>query len=248
MTFAVDSIRVVHKDPSQGGFTYFGGVGFDKTVHGDTGIGTSLVPKLVAYINVWAIADLKDWEGNLIAPNRLIHIMVGSRIRNEKLELITSMEEDQSDHSPDMVETQIIIPPQDPEGNYLPMRETTYGFLHVVFEKVSLSDIIPVGIEEELAESPSAYSLHQNFPNPFNLSTTIRYTIPERASGDVLLEIFDVRGNRVITLIEEQANPGAHVAVWDGRNESGQIVSSGIYLYRFHAGGKVQTRRMLMVK
>lgn len=136
--FMIDDIEVIHKPEGSGDHTFFGGVGFDKEMHGNTGIGTGLMPKLTAEVTLWGKADLKNLDGQVLASDRLIHIMTGSRVRTEDLRLITDVDTDQSDKSPDMRETHIILPPEDTEGNRSLVPGTKHGFLHLMFEKVSL--------------------------------------------------------------------------------------------------------------
>jgi len=138
-TFSIDNVRIIHKPEGAGDHTFFGGVGIDKTMHGDTGIGNPLMPKLFSHITLWGLADLKDGAGNILAEDRLIHIMVSSRVRTDNLQLITETDSDQSDH--DQIETHIMLPPQDTAGNADPVPGTGHGFLHLMFENVDLSDI-----------------------------------------------------------------------------------------------------------
>jgi hypothetical protein len=137
--FMIDEIKIIHKINGSGDHPYFGGVGLDKIMHGNTGIGTNLMPKLTSYITLWGITDLKDGNGNVIAPNRLIHIMVSSRSRNDDLKLLTSTNVDLTDKSSNNIETHIIIPPLDLEGNMSKVPGTGHGFLHLMFENVNLT-------------------------------------------------------------------------------------------------------------
>jgi hypothetical protein len=89
-------------------------------------------------------------------------------------------------------------------------------------------------------------SLHQNVPNPFNPSTAIRYSIAERVR--VTIRIYDVAGRLVRTLANEDRSPNVYTVVWDGANDAGQSVSSGIYFYRITAGSFVQTKKMVLLK
>ncbi len=91
------------------------------------------------------------------------------------------------------------------------------------------------------------FQLMQNHPNPFNPSTGISFRIFEPASS-YTLEIFNLRGQRVKTLASGYLEAGSHVAVWDGTDDSGQGVSSGIYHYRLSNGSSTQTRRMVLLK
>ncbi len=93
---------------------------------------------------------------------------------------------------------------------------------------------------------PGAMVLHQNYPNPFNPSTSIAFRL--KAPARVNLSIYDLRGRRVISLIDKSLPVGEHRVVWDGKNENGEKVGSGSYFYRLHANDEVITRRMVMVK
>jgi len=90
-------------------------------------------------------------------------------------------------------------------------------------------------------EVPEEYGLSANFPNPFNPSTEIGFSLP--AASHVRLEIFNIVGQRVITLIDGRREAGYHSVVWDGRN-----VASGMYLYRLEADGFVSTKKMILLK
>jgi len=98
----------------------------------------------------------------------------------------------------------------------------------------------------EVRAIPTVFALEQNFPNPFNPSTTIRYQIPN--DNHVNLVIYNVQGQRIRTLVSSEQKAGYYQIVWDGRNEAGQTVSSGLYLYRVQAGSFVATQKMLMLK
>lgn len=80
---------------------------------------------------------------------------------------------------------------------------------------------------------PTAFQLSQNFPNPFNPTTTIAYQLPEAAQ--VVLNVFDLQGHLVRNLIHESQNAGYHQLIWNGRDESGALVASGAYFYRLDA-------------
>lgn len=96
--------------------------------------------------------------------------------------------------------------------------------------------------------APGSFVLRQNAPNPFNPSTAIRYHIISQAPVHVSLAIYTVHGQRVSTLVDQVQMPGEHRVIWDGRDGSGSMASSGIYVCRMIAPGAVQTRRMLLVK
>ena len=104
----------------------------------------------------------------------------------------------------------------------------------------------PTSIDDPVNPVATDFQLAQNFPNPFNPETTIRYTIPRTA--EVQLEIYNALGQRVRTLVAGTQNAGAYDVVWNGRNDVGEMVSSGIYLYRLRAGNSVLTRKMLLMQ
>ncbi|MBW7996472.1 MAG: alpha/beta fold hydrolase [Candidatus Glassbacteria bacterium] len=95
---------------------------------------------------------------------------------------------------------------------------------------------------------PKASILGQNVPNPFNPSTTVSFTVPVGPSHAVSLKIFDLRGKLIRTLVNELKETGTHQVIWDGTDESGRKVASGVYLYRMKAGEFVQTRKMVILK
>ncbi len=89
-------------------------------------------------------------------------------------------------------------------------------------------------------------TLAQNYPNPFNPTTTIAFNLP--TAGRVKLQVFDVRGRLVRTLLDEQRDAGNHSVMWNGRDDRGAAAASGMYLYRLQAGGQTQQRPMMLVK
>ena len=103
-----------------------------------------------------------------------------------------------------------------------------------------------------VAEVPTVFALDQNYPNPFNPTTTIRYALPVQSK--VTLKVFNILGQEVMTLIDGDQNLGFYQVVWDGRNEVGSAVASGIYFFRIDAAPAngdphfVQIKKMLMIK
>ncbi|MGH7599339.1 MAG: M4 family metallopeptidase [bacterium] len=93
---------------------------------------------------------------------------------------------------------------------------------------------------------PESFELKQNYPNPFNPTTTIAFSLPQE--GDVSIKIYDISGSLVRALVKDNMQAGNYALVWDGRNNNGTQVSSGVYIYRLVAGSFVQTRRMVMLK
>ena len=105
--------------------------------------------------------------------------------------------------------------------------------------KVGVHGMAPLGEDEpivadtEIMQMPTEYAIHNNYPNPFNPITTIRYELPE--PSHVTLIIYDMMGREVRRLVNDVVQSGYHTATWDCRNNAGAVVSSGMYLYRFTA-------------
>ena len=97
----------------------------------------------------------------------------------------------------------------------------------------------------ELASAPS-FSLAQNFPNPAKNGTTIRFAIP--APADVRVALYDVQGRLVRTLVDGTRAAGRHSVDWDGADDAGRRVASGVYFYRLSAGERVAERKLLMLR
>ena len=93
---------------------------------------------------------------------------------------------------------------------------------------------------------PVAFAVEQNYPNPFNPSTTIAYQLP--AAENVSLVIYDLTGRQVRELLNENKESGFYTVYWDGRNQGGQTVATGLYIYQIRAGQFNQTRKMLFMK
>jgi len=89
-------------------------------------------------------------------------------------------------------------------------------------------------------------AIDQNRPNPFGPATTIAFQAP--AGGDVLLRVFDPAGRVVRTLVDGSVDGGSHIASWDGRNDEGGLVGSGVYFYRFETDGVTETRKMILTR
>jgi hypothetical protein len=95
--------------------------------------------------------------------------------------------------------------------------------------------------------APAGFTLLQNEPNPFNPSTTISFSLPDRAPAGLL--VYDPAGRLVRTLVrDEPLSAGAHRFVWDGRDDRGAEAASGIYLYRLESGSRIETRKMILIR
>jgi hypothetical protein len=98
----------------------------------------------------------------------------------------------------------------------------------------------------DLFGNPAIYELHGNYPNPFNPSTNIQFTIPQ--PGNVKIDIYNINGELVSSLTNKDFAIGTHSVTWNGKDNSGSSVSSGIYLYRMTSNNFVQSNRMLLLK
>lgn len=123
--------------------------------------------------------------------------------------------------------------------------------IQVIRGKVNEVKPILPEVTRDLIRTPDKFLLFQNYPNPFNPETWIPYQIPERAT--IVLHIYNVFGKLLITIDVGHKKTGRyldrHSAIhWDGRNQNGDMVSSGVYFYQLRAGKHIATRKMLLVK
>jgi DNA/RNA endonuclease YhcR with UshA esterase domain len=102
----------------------------------------------------------------------------------------------------------------------------------------------PAGVSDD--QFGGKFGLAQNMPNPFNPKTTIAFNLT--APGDVTLEIYDVAGRRVATLLDRHMSAGAHVAQWDGKTSDGERAASGVYFYKLAAGDQRISKKMVLLK
>ncbi len=96
------------------------------------------------------------------------------------------------------------------------------------------------------AQAYSRLVLGQNYPNPFNPSTSIAFELPARSSA--VVEIFDVNGALIRKLVDETMDAGRHTVEWNGRDDGGHVVGSGVYFYRLTAAGRTQSKKMVILK
>jgi len=113
-------------------------------------------------------------------------------------------------------------------------------------------------LENDFSQAPVGFTLEQNYPNPFwsgatsrapnagNPQTTIRYQLPK--TTQVVLKIYNTFGQEVRTLVNARQPAGMNSVVWDGRDQSGKEVRSGIYIYRLQTGESIQSRKLSFVR
>ncbi|MBD3331510.1 T9SS type A sorting domain-containing protein [candidate division GN15 bacterium] len=106
----------------------------------------------------------------------------------------------------------------------------------------------PTGIDDDQGESPlpRGFRLEQNYPNPFNATTTISFALTRRSN--VTLQVYNALGQTTRTLARGIMSAGVHSIVWDGTNEHGDVVASGVYFYRLTTDNATATKKMLLLK
>ncbi len=140
------------------------------------------------------------------------------------------------------------------DGNYMPSGNHAFVQFHSLSDIEILSVEVPSSdgvlalvetVQKEMT-MPVSFELLQNYPNPFNPETIISFSLPEQT--DVTLEIINILGKKVRVLIDEPFAAGRHAVVWDGRNDNGAEVASGVYFYRIQTENIHQTKKMLFLK
>ncbi|MCI0622067.1 MAG: FG-GAP-like repeat-containing protein, partial [Acidobacteria bacterium] len=101
-------------------------------------------------------------------------------------------------------------------------------------------------IREPGARIPADFRLEQNFPNPFNPTTTIRYEITK--PGRVSLKVYNLLGQEIKTLVDAHRPAGSHTVTWDGRDDRGRQVGSGVYFYKLQTAGSTSVKKMIFLK
>jgi len=109
----------------------------------------------------------------------------------------------------------------------------------------------PAGVNDDDVDTPTEFALQQNYPNPFNPTTTIKFSLP--VNSDVKLIVYNLLGQEVVTLLNEDRSAGTHSIVWNSSNTNGVKLSSGVYFYELKAnginGGSFQEiRKMVLLK
>lgn len=121
-----------------------------------------------------------------------------------------------------------------------------YIYTAIVDGGVWKGDLSTSAIDNEIGSLPQRVELLQNYPNPFNPSTRIRYVLPEETT--VSLSVYNLRGEIVATLVQDRQSAGAHSILWDGTDNFGNSVSSGVYFYRLKTGQEILYKKMMLLK
>jgi hypothetical protein len=104
----------------------------------------------------------------------------------------------------------------------------------------------PVDISNDATQLPEEFGLQQNYPNPFNAGTRIEFQLPKRSP--VQIDIFNLLGQKVATLVDEELSAGFHKVDWDGKIDGGHQAPSGVYIYSIKAGDFNQRKKMLLIR
>lgn len=126
-------------------------------------------------------------------------------------------------------------------GEDLPVLNNTYQTF-----KLEITPIPITGIDNEHSNLPSELKLNQNYPNPFNPETEISFQLPE--ANHVVIKIYNVRGEEIRTLTDGQYQVGGHQIRWDGKDNNGNLVPSGVYLYQLKSGSTTQIKKMTLIR
>ncbi len=129
----------------------------------------------------------------------------------------------------------VAVSPADPDALFV---ATSWGVYRL--------DGRETAVTQEPTAVPHDFELHQNFPNPFNSGTVVSFSIPVRAQGS--LAVYNLAGQRIRMLHKSILEAGSHTVRWDGRDDEGRPVASGVYLYRLRSDGHVATRKLLLLK
>lgn len=142
------------------------------------------------------------------------------------------------------------IAPEEKIGELVMPRHAANGMHNLQFKSAVVNDRLQkVQDRNDATATPESFSLQPNYPNPFNPSTWIAFGIPANAGEtEVRLEIFSLDGRLVRSLLRDKYAPGNHRVQWNGRDDVGAIVPTGVYFYRLQAGSFVASRKLVMVK
>lgn len=127
-------------------------------------------------------------------------------------------------------------------GSYTPSRARSDDDICIYVSGVCDA---PTGIDDNV-RIPHSFSLKQNYPNPFNATTEIIFNTEE--ASNVSLDVYNIAGQKIKTLVDGQFNAGSHSVVWDGANNAGSVVSSGVYFYKLSVNDQSDTKKMVLIK
>jgi hypothetical protein len=198
---------------------------------------TTTAPTLVAPLNNSAtntLTPLLDWDSTVAATSYKLVVSTDSTFTTTML----GQDLASSDYQ---IQSGLLT---DNTKYYWKVRTINEGGVGPWSETSSFT-ITTTGVEDE-KQLPTEYALLQNYPNPFNPTTTIHFDLPEQTK--VVLKIYNILGHEVRTLVSGVVDVGYHSYIWDGKNQSGKDVSSGIYLYRIETDKFSNTMKLLLTR
>jgi hypothetical protein len=185
-----------------------------------------------AFLVVWADEDGGDEPG--------LHANFKLAAGGEQVLLVDS------DERGNQVLDRVEFGAQEEDHAYGRMPDGSGGFEVVGTPTPGAANLVPTAVLEEQVQ-PGRFALGQNYPNPFNSGTLIRFSLASD-QAQVVLEVFDLAGQRVATLLQGPLPAGQHQFQWQGRDQAGRDLATGVYLYRLRAGSAVETRRLLLLR
>ena len=192
--------------------------------------GTVLNPG--AYLVVWADEDWGDEPG--------LHANFKLSADGEQVLLVGADERD------NQVLDRVEFGAQEEDQAYGRIPDGSGGFEVLETATPGVANLVPTAVLEEQVQ-PGRFALGQNYPNPFNGGTTLYFSLPaDQAHAE--LAIYDLAGQKVATLLSGPLPAGQHQFQWDGRDQAGRDLATGIYLYRLRAGSAVETRRLVLLR
>jgi bacillolysin len=115
---------------------------------------------------------------------------------------------------------------------------------YTLFMRATVTSL--TGVVEIDSRVPEKFELSENYPNPFNPTTTIKYSIPE--AQDVMISVYDLSGSKIADIVDGFQSAGTYQVTWNGKNNLGESVSSGAYFYRLQSRNRVETKKLLLLK
>jgi len=205
-----------------------------------------------------ALLDLEFWESEISETAKFVIVISTDNGKTWSSDNILRKWE-----ADELLELVVAIPkdstiPFVPITIKIPLKEYA-GTIKIGFYIEMLSGNVPYALyissvrvkedttnEFDIIDLPFVNALNTNFPNPFNPQTTISFSVAN--DTPVTIDVYNIRGQRVKSLVNDSFSAGSHQIVWTGIDNNGRTVSSGVYFYRMQAGSFVETRRMIMLK
>ncbi|MCF8266962.1 MAG: T9SS type A sorting domain-containing protein [Ignavibacteriales bacterium] len=123
---------------------------------------------------------------------------------------------------------------------------STISFAVNEITRITFDNITGLGDLNNVQQLIRSFKVIGNYPNPFNPSTTIAYSIPQKS--DVKVNIYDVNGQLIKEIVNESLDAGKHFVTWNGTNQTNSSVASGVYIYTVQSGSRLVSRQMILVK